>query len=503
MATATTQPGDLRAGRREWIGLAVLALPTLLASLDMSVLFLALPHLSADLGASGVQQLWILDVYGFLIAGFLVTMGTLGDRIGRRRLLLAGASAFTVASLLAAYSVSAEMLIAARALLGIAGATLMPSTLALIGNMFADAHQRAVAIAVWMSCFMVGTAIGPVVGGVLLEAFWWGSVFLLGVPVMVLLLAVGPILLPEYRDAGAGRIDLLSVGLSLAAILPVVYGLKELAKHGWQPSSAGAVAAGLAVGVVFVWRQRRLADPLLDLRLFQARAFSTALLIMLLGAVVMAGTFLFVPQYLQLVTGLSPLVAGLWLVPQALAMIASTQLSPHLAKRFRPGPVMTAALLVAAVGCLLITQVDAGGTGAAVLLLAGFTLACVGVAPPATLGTGLVIGSAPPEKAGSASSVSETSNEFGIALGLATLGTIGAAVFRDRVVLPEGAPEAAGDSLAGAVNAAPDLVGDAGAALLDSARAAFTGGLNAVGWVGAAVFAGLAVLAALLLRERA
>ncbi len=215
------------AGRREWIGLAVLALPTLLASLDMSVLFLALPHLSADLGANSSQQLWILDIYGFMLAGFLVTMGTLGDRIGRRRLLMFGATAFGLASIVAAWSTSAEMLILARAALGIAGATLMPSTLALIRNMFHDARQRGVAIAVWMSCFMVGTAIGPLIGGVMLSMFWWGSVFLLAVPVMVILLVAAPTLLPEYRDAAAGRVDLTSVVLSLAAILPVIYGLKE------------------------------------------------------------------------------------------------------------------------------------------------------------------------------------------------------------------------------------------------------------------------------------
>src|SRR4051795_6123079 len=203
--------------RRAWIGLAVLALPTLLLSLDMSVLYLALPALSADLGLGPTAQLWAMDVYGFMIAGFLVTMGTLGDRIGRRRLLLIGAAAFGVASVVAAFSTGAAMLIATRALLGVAGATLMPSTLGLIRTMFPDPRARGTAIAVWMSCFMGGMTVGPLVGGVLLETFWWGSAFLLGVPVMVVLLVVGPVLLPESRDATAGRVDLLSVGLSLGA----------------------------------------------------------------------------------------------------------------------------------------------------------------------------------------------------------------------------------------------------------------------------------------------
>ncbi|MGH3761097.1 MFS transporter, partial [Actinophytocola sp.] len=420
----------------------MLALPTLLASLDMSVLFLALPHLSADLAAGSTQQLWILDIYGFLLAGFLVTMGTLGDRIGRRRLLMFGASAFGAASLVAACSTSPEMLIAARAVLGVAGATLMPSTLALIRNMFHDARQRGVAIAVWMSSFMVGTAIGPLVGGVMLEWFWWGSVFLLAVPVMVVLLATAPALLPEYRDTTAGRLDLTSVALSLAAILPVVYGVKELTR-GVSPLAVAAIPAGLVFGVVFVLRQRRLAHPLLDLRLFANRSFRSCLAIMFGGAIVMAGTFLFIPMFFQQVLGMTPLEAGLWTVPQTVAMIASTQLTPLLARRFRPASVMAVSLLVASLGCLLITRVSV--TGGLPFLVAGFLLACVGVAPPTALGTDLLVGSAPPRRAGSAASVSETSNELGIAIGLAAFGSIGAAVYASRVAVPAGGPGAAAE----------------------------------------------------------
>jgi MFS transporter, DHA2 family, multidrug resistance protein len=246
----------------------------LLLSLDISVLYLALPQITADLHVSATQQLWVMDIYGFLIAGFLITMGTLGDRIGRRRLLMIGASAFGVASVLAAYSVNAEMLIATRALLGIAGATLMPSTLALITNMFRDEHQRGVAIAVWMCCFMGGMTIGPLIGGTLLENFWWGSAFLLGVPVMALLLGSAPLLLPEFRDPDAGRLDLTSVALSLATILPVIYGIKEFARQGWSPTNAAAVIVGLAFGFGFVRRQRRLPNPLLDLGLFRRGAFT-------------------------------------------------------------------------------------------------------------------------------------------------------------------------------------------------------------------------------------
>ncbi len=495
-----------RAGRREWIGLTVLALPTLLASLDMSVLFLALPHLSADLAANSSQQLWILDIYGFMLAGFLVTMGTLGDRIGRRRLLMFGATAFGLASIVAAWSTSAEMLILARAALGIAGATLMPSTLALIRNMFHDGRQRAVAIAVWMSCFMVGTAIGPLIGGAMLEMFWWGSVFLLAVPVMVVLLVTAPTLLPEYRDLSAGRIDLTSVVLSLVAILPVIYGLKESARLGeLRVLPVLAVLVGVAFGAVFVARQRMLArasdrGPLLDLRLFADGSFRSCMVIMFCGAVVMSGTFFFIPLYLQLVMGFTPLHAGLWMLPQAVAMIGSTQLTPHLARRFRPAHIMAVALAVAALGCVLLTFTTVGGLP---LLVTGFLLACVGVAPPTVLGTELVINSVAPEKAGSAASVSETGNELGIALGLAVLGSIGTIVYRGAVTVPADVPtDVAGESMAGAVATAAELPDPLAAELLMSAREAFTAGLNTVATAGATLFAAIAVVALVTLRHK-
>jgi DHA2 family multidrug resistance protein-like MFS transporter len=492
-----------RAGRREWTGLAVLALPTLLLSLDMSVLYLALPLLSTDLGASATQQLWIMDSYGFLIAGFLVTMGTIGDRIGRRRLLMIGAAAFGVASVVAAYSATPEMLIAARALLGIAGATLMPSTLALISNMFHDPQQRGVAIAVWMTCFMGGMCVGPLVGGVLLESFWWGSAFLLGVPVMALLLVTAPLLLPEYRDPAAGRFDLVSVALMLAAVIPVIYGLKELAQYGAAVVPAVAIAVGAVFGAQFVRRQRRLAHPLIDLNLFRHRTFSVALSSGLVGGVVMAGTFLLTTQYLQMVEGLSPLYAGLWLVPLNVAMAVATMAAPQLARRVRPAYVMAAGSAIAAGGLVILTRVPADG--GLWMLLTGFTLASVGVALPSALGTDLVVGSAPKEKAGSAAGMSEMSAEFGIALGVAVFGSIGAAIYRSIVTVgpdvPADAATAAREGINGAVSAAGELPGAAGSELLGAAREAFTSGLNVAAVVGAVLFAALAILTATTLRH--
>jgi DHA2 family multidrug resistance protein-like MFS transporter len=402
-----------------------------------------------------------------------------------------------------AYSSSPQMLIAARALLGIAGSTLMPSTLALITSMFTDTRQRATAIAIWGSCFGGGAALGPLVGGALLETFWWGAAFLLGVPVMVLLLVAGPVLLPEHRAPEAGRPDPVSVVLSLAAILPVVYGLKELARHGWQPSAAVAVAAGLVIGVVFVRRQRRLADPLLDVGLFRIRSFSTALGVALTAAATMGGVIFFVTQYLQLVQGLPPLRAGLWQLPAIIGMVMASMLVPMLAQRFGPGRVIPAGLVVGTVGFGLLTQV--GSTSALTLVVIGLLLASLGIGPLGVLCTDLVVGSAPPDKTGSAASVSESSGEFGIALGVAALGSVGTAVYRGQVAdaLPAGVPAqtaaATKENLAAAVQAAQQLPAGIATELLGVAREAFTSGLNVVAGVGATATLAMAFLSLVLL----
>jgi DHA2 family multidrug resistance protein-like MFS transporter len=505
MSTNTGAPVAERAGWREWTGLVALALPTILLALDVTVLYLALPHLSADLGAQTTEQLWIIDIYGFMVAGFLVTMGTLGDRIGRRRLLLLGAAAFGAASVLAAYSTSPEMLIAARALLGIAGATLMPSTLALISNMFRDARQRGLAFGIWATSFSVGIALGPILGGVLLQFFWWGSVFLIAVPVMVLLLVLGPILLPEYRDADAGRLDPTSVLLSLAALLPVIFGLKQLAKYGPEPVALLTIVVGVVFGVLFVRRQRRLTNPLMDLRLFASGSFTSALLVMLLGMLMIGGIYLFVTQYMQSVAGLSPMAAGLWLLPAALGLVVVSTLSPIIARRVRPAYVLGASLLVSTLGFVLLTQVQADG--GLTLLLVGFTLFYMGVSPIMALGTDLIVGSAPPERAGSAASLSETAMEVGIALGIATLGSLGAAVHRTSMTgqvpaeVPAGAADTALDGLEGAGRVARDLPEPLAGELLDSAQLAFTSGLQVVAAVGVVLALGSAALALVALRK--
>jgi DHA2 family multidrug resistance protein-like MFS transporter len=501
-----TNPATSLAGRREWVGLAVIALPCLLYAMDLTVLNLAVPKLSEALAPSSVQLLWIVDIYGFLVAGLLVTMGTLGDRIGRRRLLLAGAAGFAVASVVAAYSTSPGMLIAARALLGVAGATLAPSTLSLIRNMFADPRQRTVAVSVWITSFSVGGAVGPLVGGLLLEWFWWGSVFLPAVPVMALLLVLGPLLLPEFRDPHAGRPDLSSAVLSLVAVLAAIYGLKQLAQDGLGWSPVGWILAGLLVGVGFVRRQRRLADPLIDLRLFANRAFSAALTTNLLSFFVGFGALLFTAQYLQLVLGLSPLQAGLWSLPSSAAFILGSMATPLLVRRAAPAVVMAAGLTLAAVGFGLLTQLD--DTTGLPLLVAGSVIFSLALAPVDTLATDLAVGAAPPQRAGAASALTETAAEFGGALGIAVLGAIGTAVYRSQLAhgipaaVPEHAAAMARDTLGGAVAAAGQLPERLGMPLLEAAREAFTQGLHVAAAVSAAAALAFAILVVVVLHEK-
>jgi DHA2 family multidrug resistance protein-like MFS transporter len=470
------------------------------------VLHLAVPSLSADLQPSSSQLLWITDIYGFMVAGFLITMGTLGDRIGRRRLLLAGAAAFGAVSVLAALSTSPEQLIASRALLGIAGATLAPSTLSLIFTMFQDPSQRTTAIGIWITSFSAGGAIGPVLGGVLLERFWWGSVFLLALPVMALLLVLGPRVLPEYRAPDAGRLDLVSAAMSLVAVLAVVFGLKLIAQDGIGPLAVSAVLVGLVVGVVFVRRQLTLADPMIDLRLFRIRSFNAALATNLLGIFIVVGYFLFVAQYLQLVLGLSPLEAGLWSLPSAFGFIVGSNLAPRILRVVRPAYVVGAGLAMAAIGLGVLTQVG-GSPNADLATLAGASLVIsLGLAPVFTATTDLIVSSAPPERAGAASGISETGAELGGALGIAILGSIGVAVYRGELAdaLPAGVPSEAAaiarDTLGGAVGVAAQLPDAVGTALLDAAREAFVLGLQLTAALSAVIAVVVAVMATVLLR---
>ena len=494
----TSPPGPAVAGSREWLGLAVLTLPVLLVSMDMTVLHLAVPAITTDLQPTSTGLLWIVDVYAFMVAGLLITMGAVGDRIGRRRLLLIGAAAFAAASVAAAFAPTATALIAARAALGIAGATLAPSTLALIRTMFSDPRQRSVATSVWVLSFLAGGAVGPILGGVFLQTWWWGAVFLLGVPMMLVLLAVGPVLLPEYRNPAAGRIDLISAGLSLASILGVVYLLKQVAGHGLSLPPVAVGGAGVLLGVVFVRRQRRLTDPLVDLRLLREPGFAVALTVLTIGSVVLAGSGFLTAQYLQLVLGLSPLAAGLWTLPPLAAGVAAIAASQSIGRQLAPGLRTGLGLAVAAAGLLMLTRTSTSGVA---VVVTGLALLFAGLMPVLAAGVDVVTGAAPPDRAGAAAALSETAQELGGALGIAGLGSTATAVYRHQLQplladLPA-STAAAADTLAGALQPNQPLPPQ----VAEVAVTAFTTGLHAA----AAVAAGLVVLCAVaaVTRKRA
>uniref|UniRef100_UPI0035AE0F6C MFS transporter n=1 Tax=Hylemonella sp. TaxID=2066020 RepID=UPI0035AE0F6C len=510
MTSTTPHPAETApalAGRREWIGLALIALPCAVYAMDLTVLNLALPAISADLQPTPSQLLWMIDIYGFLVAGFLITMGTLGDRIGRRRLLLIGAAAFAAASALAALARSAEALIALRALLGVAGATLAPSTLSLIRNMFHDERQRQFAIGIWITAFSVGSAIGPLAGGVLLQWFHWGSVFLAAVPVMLLLLLLGPSLLPEYRDPQAGHIDLPSVGLSLGTVLPLIWSLKQLAENGAGAAAFAALAIGLGMGLIFVRRQGRLAYPLLDLSLFRRAAFSAALSTYALSCLAMFGVYIFIAQYLQGVLGLSPLAAGLATVPWALSFVVGSLLAPRLAQRWPAHRLLAGALLMSAIGFALLLATNHERATLPVLIVATIVMS-LGLAPVFTIGTEIVVTSAPPERAGAASAMAETASEFSGACGIAIFGSLGTWLYRERLLaslpaeVPVDSAVAAGASLGGALSAAATLPGALGHALRDAAGHAFTDALHAVAAAGGVLLLIAAVLVWRMLTPR-
>jgi DHA2 family multidrug resistance protein-like MFS transporter len=388
--------------------------------------------------------------------------------------------------------------------MGVAGATLAPSTLSLIFNMFPDPRQRTAAIGVWIASFSAGGAIGPVLGGVMLEHFWWGSVFLLALPVMAILLLLGPRVLPEYRDPEAGRLDLRSAGMSLAAILAVIYGLKDATQNGFGAVSASAIVAGLVVGWLFVRRQRRLDDPLIDVDLFRIPSFNGSLATNVLAIFVAIGYFLFVAQYLQLVLGLTPLEAGLWSLPSAAGFIIGSTLAPRFVHRIRPALVLGVALAIAAVGLGLLTQV--AGRDGLNLIVAASVVISLALAPVFTLTTELIVGSAPPERAGAASGISETGAELGGALGIAILGSIGTAVYRSDLAdsipaeIPAAAADIARDTLGGAVAVASQLPDQLGRQLVDLAGEAFVRGLNIAAGLGAGIAIVAAVVAVVLLR---
>jgi len=493
MSVTTAEQSPPATTARPWLAFTILAVPTLLVALDANVLLLALPRLTAALGATNVEQLWVTDAYGFMVAGLVITMGTVGDRIGHRRLLMVGISVFALASLACAWATGPIELIAARGVQGIAGATLMPSTLGLITNIFRDDRQRGKAISIWATCTFTGAALGPVVGGLLLVWFWWGSVFLLAVPVAAVVLIGGATVLPDIRPQQSRRLDLTSVALSLLAILPLVFAIKVLSLGSASTLSAVvALVVGVVFSTLFARRQLHGDDPLLDLRLFKNPSFSLILTALALTGMVLAGTALVVTQLLQTVLGYSPLASALWFMPVGLCMAVGTMSTPALTRTIKPRTAVVGGMLLSAVGAaLLITVTDHSG---AWLIVLGTAILGLGCGPMFALGIGLVIGAVAPERAGSAASMAETANYLGGALGLAVLGTISSAVYSHS--MNGVATGAARETVAGAAATASHLPPAAAAALLPKAHAAFLNGVNAVAAVATGILLLLAGLAA-------
>jgi DHA2 family multidrug resistance protein-like MFS transporter len=501
--TTQTAAAQQLAGRREWIGLFILSIACLIYSMDLSVLFLAIPSIVTDLAPNPTEILWINDMYGFMVAGFLVTMGNLGDRIGRRKVLLIGAAAFGADSVLAAFSTSATMLIIARALQGIAGATIAPSTLSLIVSLFHNETERNRALGIWGTAFALGGLIGPVIGGVLLQYFHWGSVFLINVPIMIGLLIAAPYFLPEFKNENSDPLDLISVALSLAAVLPIIYALKDMAAYGFQPIALFIAAIGLMFGWIFIKRQRTLSNPLIDLALFRLPAFSASLIVNLAGMFFVFGVFLFQNQYLQLVLKLSPLEAGLWSVIPSVMFAFMSLNAWRVTEKLGATRSVVVGLVIYALGtaCMALSAITQSLYG----ILGSSMIIAIGFVPVVLTTTGLIVGAAPVEQAGSASAISETSAEFGGALGIALMGSLGTFIYRAAMAKAQSSglsTESIANyqaSLGAAVDEAQKL-GITDAPWLVSARQAFADGfalncaiaavsLTLLAWLAARIYA--------------
>ncbi|QDY89186.1 MFS transporter [Arthrobacter sp. UKPF54-2] len=509
-ARTATAP-EPRAPWRDWLALTLLMFPVLLVAVDNTALTFALPAIARSLNATGVELLWIVDAYPLVLAGLLVAMGSLGDKIGRRRLLLVGSTGFAAVSAVTAFAPGPEWLIAGRAGLGFFGAMLMPSTLSLIRNIFPEPNRRRLAVAIWAAGFSGGAALGPILGGWLVEHLWWGAVLLVAVPIILPLLALGPALIPESRDPKPGPVDVPSIVLSLLAMVPAVYGIKMLATHGPAPEPLAALGIGLLMGYAFVRRQRRLAAaestaPLLDLGLFGNPVFSTAITANVLALFSYNGFILFLAQHLQLLEGQSPSESGLAMVPALAATVVAGLLAVPLVRRVRPGFVVAGGLLLSAGGYALVAVGDHdAGPG---MLLAALLVLCLGVGAAETISNDLILGAVPAAKSGAAAAISETGYEIGSLLGTAILGSILTASYQRNLQLPAdvasagtGAAHQAGETLAGATELAQSLPAPLAEAVTAAARTAFDSGVHITSTIALVLMAGAAVLAAVVLRK--
>jgi DHA2 family multidrug resistance protein-like MFS transporter len=472
---STANAPQAKATYREWVGLGILALPCILYAMDLTILNLAVPSISVELKPTAAQLLWMVDIYGFLAAGSLLVMGTLGDRIGRRKLLLFGSAAFGLVSLCASFAKSAEWLIVLRALLGVASATMAPSTLSLISNMFLDDREKTFAVSLWVASFSLGGAMGPAVGGIVLAHFAWGAVFLVPLPALLLLLLLGRTFLPEYKAPGAGGMDIVSAVLSLASVLPVIYGIKIAAEGGNHLWAVTTVFAGLACGALFIRRQLSLKDPLLDLRLFKRLTVTAALTINVLDFFVGFGVLVLVAQYLQLVIELTPLQAGLWSIPSGVGSIVGSLMTSPTLKVMRPAYALACGLIVGAVGAVLMAH--AAGAHNLGLIIIGSAVLSLGTAPGTAIVADFIVSAAPPERAGAVSALNETASEFGGAVGIALLGSLATLLYRSELgrAMPGHLSAASMQTALRGIGAAKSLLRDVGGGetLMSAARAAY------------------------------
>ena len=471
------------------LALALLALPSLLIAIDISVLGVALPRMAADLRPSTTELLWMNDIYGFMVGGSMITMGAIGDRMGRRRLIVICAAVFAIASAVAAFSTGPWMIILTRAVMGVAGAAIMPASMALIGRLYPDPKRSVAAMGAYMTCFLTGMTIAPLIGGLMIEYWWWGSVFLLGVPVMLVTLVSAPRVLPEFRAPAAGRLDLRSAAACLASILLVVAALKMILNSGWSWAPIAVAALGLTLGAYFVRRQQSLDDPLVDLSILRRPGVARVMWVLFLTALLMGGTSIFWAFYLQSAQGLSPLRAALSMVPSMIAMMVAANLGPWLGRRVQPSRIILGSLAVMAAGFLAYAIIPPGPSGVLAVIV-GSVLATAGIGAAFPFLMNDIISHSPPERAGSAASLAQTANEIGIATGLVILGSIGTVVYRSSI----GA--ATGSWVDGFRQAAS--AGDA--TLLHHVQDAFISGFRAVGIFGLAVMA--VVLTLYLARRR-
>lgn len=481
--------------RRRWAGLAVLSASVLLVVMDMTVLNVALPAISQDLRPDSVELLWMVDAYALVLSGLLVTVSALGDRWGRKRMLMTGFAVFGLASMAVLVTSSALEVIAVRALLGIGGAMIMPSTLSMIRNLFTDPGERARALGVWSAMAAVGAALGPIVAGFLLEHFSWHSAFLVNVPVMVVAIAAGLFLLPESRNPRPGRWDALGTVLSMAGMVALLYAVKNFGKHGL--TSPGALVATVVAVVAlgwFVMRCLRRPDPLLEIRLFRSAPFSAGVVTALTTSIAMAAVLLLLAQWMQLVQGYGPLETGVRLLPAALGAIIASPLAPGLAARIGARTVLAGGLAVTGVAFLLL-YVAPGPLGywpvAIALALIGLGNGSLAIASAA------IMSGSPPAKSGSAAAIEETSYELGGALGVAVLGSVAAAIYRGELAYEGPGAGAVQESLGGALDVAREL-GAAGGRLAEEARTAFTDSLVVTSAAGAVLMLAGAVAVWLL-----